>query len=548
MSTYNIGTGRGNITLRNVRGIGMLGFSLPGQRTNGRVQYTLYARAFAIHDDTNDKHIMMVICDLWSCTEQIKTRVVEQLHKEGNRTYSYENLMISGTHTHSTPGGYSAYKLYNLTNSADNQLEKAAQNVDKIVHGIVEAIQQAHSNLAPGKIYIHTGVNNTIENCGTNRSIEAYERNPAEERARYGCSTDNYMTLIKFVSLIHGQPIGVLSWYPLHGTDMGQTNRRISGDNKGYAAHLFEEEVDGPTPNQPFIAAFANAHCGDVSGNLTPPKGGQHDINNMKKHGRLQYEKAKEMAEDESNLVELEGSIDFAYLDKVDMTNVTHIGGDANKRTYVPAVGLALCAGSQSDGTTPLFFLNLLNENKGLRAGELIPTEKDTLELVRKITCGGPSQPEPSIAQTKQEEEHVNKICISLDSTPVSELSDEQVAGHHPKPIAIYPKDFVPTQLPMQILKIGNLVIPAIPAELTTMAGRRFKQSTLEAFAGTEVQYLALGTYSNAYSQYITTKEEYEHQSYEGASTLFGPYTLEAYQQIFLELAKRLKQQVNLLA
>lgn len=547
MSIYNIGTGRGNITLRDVRGIGMLGFSLPGQRTNGKVQYTLYARAFAIHDDTTNKHIMMVICDLWSCTEYIKTQVVKQLHKDGLMTYNYHNLMISGTHSHSTPGGYSSYRLYNVNTSADNQREKVAQNVAQIVRGIVFAIKQAHENLAPGKIYIHTGDNNTIDNCGINRSIEAYERNPAEERAFYGKSTDNEMTLIKFVSLVHNQAIGVLSWYPIHGTDMGQTNRRISGDNKGYAAHLFEEEVTGPTANQPFIAAFANAHCGDVSGNLRPPQGGQHDINNMENHGRLQYQKAKEMAEDEVNLLELSGSIDFAYKDKVDMTNVTHIDGDASKRTYVPAVGLALCAGSQSDGTTPLFFLNLLNENGGLRAGELNPTEIDTLKLVRDLTCGA-CQPDSSMVESPKEEKNLQKICFSLGSAPVSELTYEQVMGHHPKPIAIYPKGFVPTQLPMQILKIGNLVVPAIPAELTTMAGRRFKKKILEAFDNKEVQFLALGTYSNAYSQYITTKEEYEHQSYEGASTLFGPYTLQAYLQIFLELADRLKKQVNLLA
>ncbi len=47
--------------------------------------------------------------------------------------------------------------------------------------------------------------------------------------------------------------------------------------------------------------------------------------------------------------------------------------------------------------------------------------------------------------------------------------------------------------------------------------------------------------YANAYSQYVTTPEEYQLQQYEGGSTLFGKYTLPAYQQEFAGLAKALK-------
>jgi len=42
---------------------------------------------------------------------------------------------------------------------------------------------------------------------------------------------------------------------------------------------------------------------------------------------------------------------------------------------------------------------------------------------------------------------------------------------------------------------------------------------------------------SNTYSDYITTFEEYSVQRYEGASTIFGPYTLLAYIQEFNKLA-----------
>ncbi len=43
---------------------------------------------------------------------------------------------------------------------------------------------------------------------------------------------------------------------------------------------------------------------------------------------------------------------------------------------------------------------------------------------------------------------------------------------------------------------------------------------------------------SNSYSGYIATYEEYQVQRYEGASTIFGPHTLSAYQQLFAQLAQ----------
>jgi len=45
---------------------------------------------------------------------------------------------------------------------------------------------------------------------------------------------------------------------------------------------------------------------------------------------------------------------------------------------------------------------------------------------------------------------------------------------------------------------------------------------------------------SNSYTHYITTYEEYQEQRYEGASTLYGPHTLAAYQQNFYDIITKL--------
>lgn len=49
--------------------------------------------------------------------------------------------------------------------------------------------------------------------------------------------------------------------------------------------------------------------------------------------------------------------------------------------------------------------------------------------------------------------------------------------------------------------------------------------------------HVVISGLSNQYSHYVTTREEYGAQRYEGASTMFGPFTLAAYQQRFAALA-----------
>jgi len=75
------------------------------------------------------------------------------------------------------------------------------------------------------------------------------------------------------------------------------------------------------------------------------------------------------------------------------------------------------------------------------------------------------------------------------------------------------------------------------------MAGRRLRETvrkTLVMNGGGANVVVVIAGLSNAYSHYITTYEEYQVQRYEGASTIYGPHTLEAYQQLYAALAKAL--------
>ena len=54
-----------------------------------------------------------------------------------------------------------------------------------------------------------------------------------------------------------------------------------------------------------------------------------------------------------------------------------------------------------------------------------------------------------------------------------------------------------------------------------------------------DLLFISLYCKKKKYTHYITTYEEYQQQRYEGASTLYGPHTLAAYQQEFYRFDKK---------
>ena len=505
---YLIGTGIYDVTGPAAE-LGMMGMACIDQKTEG-LETRLFARSFIVVDQLSNKRVVVLCADLWSCTQALRTEVVHRLDKiYGNDLYTLDNVLICGTHTHSGPGGYSHYALYNLTILGFDQ-----QNFDCIANGMVESIKRAHDNLSPGSIFVNRG---TIEDCGRNRSPIAYENNPASERNRYADNTDHEMLLIKFVKS-NGKVVGCLSWYAIHPTNRGNKNRLISSDNKGCASYLFEKEMRTDIhAKETFVAAFANSNCGDVSGNV---KYGVpdlvHDFIHMQEFGNRQYKKAKELFNSASE--QLTGGIDYRHT-HVDLSNV-HIDGTTN-RTYPAALGASMFAGSSEDSTSEF----------GIREGI-------------KATSSGDYPPEAR----KPLLEAVSLLSGLLSGFEFPGLLDDELKkGHGNKPIVFAqglskPFPLSPEVLPLQILRIGNLILTAIPGEISTMAGRRLREMVFKSFDNTDVKHLALATYANAYAGYITTREEYDVQHYEGASTHFGPYTLQAYEQEFGKLAKAMKE------
>jgi neutral ceramidase len=518
MTTYRIGTGIAEVT-DSASGTAMQGMADPGQKVTG-VESRLFARAFVIASDTTDTFVTIVNADIWAGTAAVKSEVVRRLKVDHPGVFDEDNVLISGTHTHSAPGGYSDHRLYEHTGGGFDP-----HTFECIVHGMVTAVRKAHRNLVPGRIYINTGA---VADCGRQRSREAYLNNPQAERDRYGTDTDTDMLLLKFVAEDNGveRPLGVLNWYAIHPTDRGQKNTLLSGDNKGHASWLFETAMGtDPAAGKTFVAAFANSSCGDVSGNVEfgAIPDGRQDKAHMEMHGRKQYDAASQLFSTAREA--LKGTVDYRHT-RVDMSNVA-IEGQRGTRTWPGALGLSFAAGSTED-SVPILAAIMGQRIPSLPVPEgLVEGEPPVTDLVFQpvrglmtaglaVTFGSPAATPPGFAE-----------------------------GQAPKPLILAPglldPPITPNVLPLQILKIGNLAVVAIPGEITTMAGRRLRETVLDELKDAGVDRVALATYANDYSQYICTKEEYDTQHYEGASTLFGPYTLVAYQQEFRRLASAVK-------
>jgi len=482
---YRIGAGIYDIT-GPAAGLGMMGYAQIGQKTGG-IHFRLWSRAFVIESPCNNKRVAFVSTDLMGLFQAVKLKVVKRLQEfYKDDRYNESNVLLSATHNHAGPGGFSHYKLYNLTIGGFDQ-----QNFDTIVNGICQSIIRADDNLAPGTIQIAQG---DLLGASINRSRSAYEKDPDADLSP-GRDTNKQMTLLKFVRT-DGTEVGMLNWFAVHGTSMHNDNRLISGDNKGYASYLFERLKKSDYQTHAFVAAFAQSNEGDSSPNVCGGDDGCEptDILSTKLSGEKQFDHAVMLYQSARELIA--GGVDYRHtyvkFDEIDIDG--KYTGEGPKKTCPAALGLSMIAGA-ADGP-------------GIGWQGLACDKYKFLWLFCK-----------------------SSVCDCQGKKPVIVTTGTK------KP---YP--WTPNILPLELVKLGDLIIIAVPGEFTTISGQRLTKTVMDQLAGTDARYAVIAGLSNAYAGYVATSEEYEVQRYEGASTHFGPWTLAGYQQEFAKLATVLKQ------
>ncbi|MCP3142381.1 neutral/alkaline non-lysosomal ceramidase N-terminal domain-containing protein [Pyxidicoccus xibeiensis] len=492
---FEVGTGLYDITGPAAQ-VMMMGYVKAGQNTAG-IHQRLRSRAFVIASPCNGKRVVFVSADLGMLFQAVQQSVLRKLRERyGEDLYTDANVLLSATHTHAGPGGYSHHALYNHTFLGIPFIGFVPQNFEAIAEGIFQSIVRAHDNLAPGRIRVNTG---NLPGASDNRSARAYERNPLEERSKYAGNVDTAMTLLRLEAAPPGAseptPVGMVNWFAVHATSMTNTNRLISGDNKGYASYLFEKRLDTDYGSpKTFVAAFAQSNEGDVTPNVYGGGDGrgEGELAATEEAGRRQFELAWKLFEDTAGARPLTGGVDsrHTYV-KMDAVKVEPRWADGQeRRTCKAALGISMLAGAE--------------DGRGVgREG---------------VRCGDP----------------LAGFLCGVDNDPCQAE----------KPVALKPGEecpiMSPNVLPLQIVRLGNLALVAVPFEMTTMAGRRLRETVRERLAPAGVEHVVIAGLSNAYSGYLTTRQEYAQQDYEGASTHFGPWQLAAVQQESAKLAEAL--------
>lgn len=545
---FRYGVGKADIT-GPALGQGLVGYADPTQTTEGLANRQ-HARAFAFSSQCGNREgrVVLVIADNALMHGSVVQGVLEQLSTMPvlKGRYSKENMMLQATHTHAAGGGQSFHDLYNITTIGFDQ-----QSYDAIVSGIVRAIARADAAMqaaTPAPVFFAQG---ELLNGNVNRSAVAYALDPAAERARFAdtsgreVNTNRMMVLLKLPGT-KNQDIGALNFYPVHGTSMSQTNKLLSGDNKGYAAWRLEQAMVGASGN-PFVAGFFQSDEGDVSPNLFMPEltdeqvrdlhgepfmrrgGGVDDDQSTIISGYKQYAKARDLYAAASE--QLRGEVKGAAI-YLDMTRIVLEEHDRDaaifrrfrpmRRTCEPALGVSFAAGAE-DGRGPF------------TEGAACPM---SLQQIQALASKWPSVLQALVIGAIPSEFELPLGCVLNDIPLALSCQAEKPVL---LPLSISP--FTPGQalaetvLPIQIIVLGQLGIVSLPFEVTTMSGRRLRQAIMDVLQDAGVSYVVVAGLSNGYAHYLPTREEYASQQYEGASDIFGPWTLDALQQELVRLA-----------
>ncbi|PBK90403.1 Neutral/alkaline nonlysosomal ceramidase [Armillaria gallica] len=530
---YLLGLGVADITGPIVE-TNMMGYASLAQTDTG-LHMRQFSRVFIVADASDpSSRILFINSDIAMGDSGVRRSIVAELTSLYPGVYTNENIALIGTHQHSGVGGYLENLLPQIT-----ALGYVPQTAEAIVSGTVLAAQRAHNSLAPGSLSLG---NTTILDANINRSPSAYLNNPAEERARYEYDQDKDMTLLRFDDE-SGTARGFLSFFAVHGTSIYENNTLVSSDNKGMAAYLYESlvEPDAMPGNTSFVAGFTQANVGDTSPNTlgafceSPGKdydglacdfdhstcGGTvqdchgrgpgfrvSDFESNRIIGEKQFEGARTIME--GSLAPVSGTVRSVHV-YMNMANHTFtLPNGTTVQTCPAAMGFAF-AGGTTDGPGAFDFIQ----------GDNSSTPQNPFwELVKGVVTPSPSK--------------------------------VQIACQDPKPILLntgyahVPYEWSPSSVDIQMLRVGNFVMLIMPGELTTMSGRRIREAIRAELISSGIlgsnAYVAIAGPANTYAHYVATREEYGAQRYEGASTIFGQYTLEAYIDKYTSLVPFLGQ------
>ncbi len=539
---YLIGTGLHDVT-GPIADTASLAWVNP-QQVFSALHSRVYARAFAIASPCNNKRVMFVSIDTGLMSANVRSAVLAEIaaNAELSSLYNANNIMLSVTHTHSDPG---------------TGLAGVGNGLAVIAGGIVQAIAKAHANLAanpePAGITLSSG---ELLNTNINRSKPAYEQNTEAERNLFlnarGEETKVNKRMVQLeLNRQDGTAAGLINWFGVHPTVIGPAQNYVSGDVKGYASLGFERLMATNYRADPatgtFVGAFAQADEGDASPNIAieefpypSPKrgGGENDLDANAISGIKQLARAIELYGTGSAVT---GPVDYQFLripitditvdDPVVLASLKHPAelDEAEKRTCDGILGASFGAGAE-DGPGPTQEGLKCSDDPAILDAALVDIATLTGSRLEGFPGGWPEDLIPG--QT------LSAVVMCNSAELLAFSGDYSCQAEKP---VLLPRGG--SELPIQLFRVGNFALLGLPWEVTTMSARRIRSLLLEELAPVGVDTIVIAGLVNDYVHYLTTREEYSSQQYEGASTLYGPWTQAAVAQESLKLARAMREQ-----
>jgi len=371
-----------------------------------------------------------------------------------------DRLLMSATHTHSAPGTYFGTAVYNLLGSSLPGFDP--RFLDFLTDRISAAILQAYKTRAPVKIACGE---TTIPGITRNRSMAAYRANHTP-----GLSTQEEDAVNKTLTMLRldgvqgasTKPLGAFSVFAIHGTTIPHDIDLYSGDSHAAAERIFEAKVKKfYGVNDDVIHALVSGTAGDVMPNYRAQGfEAAHEL------GRVIADSAFNLFTSLDDDLRSDMTIRSVFTE-IDLTRGHPVNGHTLSRRAV--YGASSLGGSEEGGPTK--FLG----HEGVRFA--LPVGVQTFKM-------------PAFGQFQR-------------AFPVADF---------------------PTTMTLQVVQIGDLLLAAIPVEMTTEMGRRIRENFFARArqAGLKLSRAAIVCLANQYMSYVTTPEEYSTQQYEGGSNLYG--------------------------
>jgi len=463
------------------------GYSLTSEHRACGFRTRLYARTFYL-EGADGEAVALVQCDLAAIPAILHRQVASLVARQTG--LGPDRILIAATHTHSGPGVYFGASFYNSWGANEAGFDPGLLGF--LSERIAQSIRDAFENRGPA--LAAAGVC-TIDGVTYNRSPEAWAANFGktllDRPGTVDSAVNKNMTMLRIDQITPGgtRPLGVWTNFAIHGTAIGTDHDLYDADCFGAAERYLEAAIRGQydlTDADPVIHALTSGIAGDVGPAFVRRQRGFGEADRI---GWRIAENAFDLFLQLADSLSESTDVRHAYRE----ISLRHtIASSAGATLAPPQLGFPVLGGTE-DGYSPVHFI--------------WPGAEGSRATAADLEFGG--------------------IGVSLLSGAFSwnGYDSAKISAAGPLHDHFLPASGFPESVTLQVMRIGEVVLAAVPGEITTRMGRGIAGAcSAAAREMPDVRHIALVSCANHYLSYFTTPAEYNAQHYEGAHSIWGEH------------------------